>query len=101
MDEMVYKVCTVCGVICETGRCDRHKRRDERPSASRRGYNHRWRILRARFLRRFPVCWMCGGVASEVHHRNYDPLGPPDDRTWMSLCGTCHRRVTAEDNNRK
>ena len=77
---------------------------DNRPSAARRGYDRQWRRVRAIQLAREPLCQDCkraGRVtpASEVHHvvALRDGGARLDLDNLASLCGPCHRRVTARE----
>ena len=36
--------------------CDKHRHQHERTTASERGYDHRWRTARKKFLREHPFC---------------------------------------------
>ena len=68
-----------------------------RPSAARRGYDHRWREIRLAHLRREPACRNCGaGTQLEVDHIDGDSSHntPGNLRT---LCHSCHSRRTARD----
>lgn len=72
-------------------------RRDDRPSASTRGYDTHWRHLRANFLRRFPSCIVCGSRATDVDH--IQPLaagGSHRSDNLQALCKSCHARKTAK-----
>ena len=73
----------------------------ERGTAAERGYDHKWRMTRASYLKRHPLCYDCAQrkeykMASEVHHiikvrdggRNYD-------ENLMALCKSCHSKRTA------
>ena len=105
-----------CGALVDDGQyCDVHRRvssdGDERVSASRRGYDYRWRQLRRMVLSAHPLCadpfnvHAADGVvvlATDVHHvvplssgaasqvlNRMDNLQP--------LCHSCHSRVTAAE----
>lgn len=77
--------------------------KDDRPSASARGYNRPWRRLRRAKLARDPLCVQCerDGIttpAVEVDHIR--PLNDGGDHSWgnlQSLCKTHHSRKTASD----
>ena len=85
--------------------CPEHQRaydarRDaERGTAAERGYDQQWRNVRQRALARDGFrCRACGsGEGLEVHH--VVPMSKGGSRfalsNLMTLCGTCHRRVTA------
>lgn len=65
-----------------------------RPSAAERGYDAKWRMTRARFLKEYPLC-ACGARATEVHHVIAKRDGGND--AWENLqamCKRCHSRVT-------
>lgn len=77
----------------------RARPRELRPTATQRGYDEAWRRLRAAVLAERPWCEVCGGPATDVHHRtpkradqhacDVDPDG------LASLCHPCHSRITA------
>lgn len=88
--------------------CDEHRseqwRRDDRPSASERGYDRAWEKVRRAHLRMEPLCRNCeerGRVepASEVDH--IVPLSEGgarlDHDNLQSLCRPCHNRKTARE----
>jgi 5-methylcytosine-specific restriction enzyme A len=72
----------------------RRKRKDRRPSASKRGYGARWQRFRKRFLRDNPWCARCPNPATQVHH--LDGLGPKgplgfEPSNCEALCGPAIR----------
>jgi 5-methylcytosine-specific restriction protein A len=71
---------------------------DARPSAAKRGYDSKWRVIRAAFLKAHPVC-ECGAPATEADHRR--PLRDGGTHAWANLrpmCKPCHsRKTTARD----
>jgi 5-methylcytosine-specific restriction endonuclease McrA len=77
-----------CGNVGVKGRCDEHKRKDQRPGARKRGYTARWDKIRAQVLRRNPVC-ECGHAANVVHHVDHDPKNNQRDNL-QALCRDCH-----------
>ena len=70
----------------------------ERGTATERGYDSKWRKVRAEKLKRDPLCFDCtlaGRVtpANEVHHIVKVKDAPKlrlDMRNLMSLCKPCH-----------
>jgi len=80
----------------------RRRRYDaQRASAARRGYDARWRRVRAVVLAREPRCHDCtqaGRVtlANEVHHIDGNPRNNALDNL-MPLCKSCHSRRTARE----
>lgn len=82
------------------------KRVDRRLPSSQRGYDRDWTELRERKITQDPLCEHCkkGGrvePAAEVDHiipfeGKEDPLRLDWDNL-QSLCRTCHKRKTAED----
>jgi len=87
------------------GRCEKHRRQErqrydnERGTAAQRGYDARWRQIRAIVLAEEPLCRECsrqGRVmpAKDVHHINGNPR---DNRreNLEPLCHECHSRHTA------
>ena len=78
------------------------KRVDPRPSASARGYGHRWQQARAAYLAEHPLCCLClpRAVAATVvdhiiPHRGNDDLFW-DPANWQPLCKPCHDRKTGK-----
>jgi len=53
-----------------------------------------WPRIRAAQLAAFPWCAQCGAKATDVHHVRGRAAGDGPDNL-MSLCGRCHRHVTA------
>ena len=49
-----------CPHLTEQRYCEQHKPlHPDRPSANSRGYNSRWRRVRAAYLRKHPLCVRC------------------------------------------
>lgn len=82
--------------------CSEHthlaKREDNRESAAKRGYDHRWRKVRIVALGRDPICPLCAAegvirVSEHVHHINRDPH---DNRpeNLLPMCETHHDQIT-------
>lgn len=74
-----------------------------RPTSAERGYDHKWRRLRAAFLRRYPLCVACGSptIATEVdhivpHHGQSDPLFWAW-RNLQPLCKSHHSQKTSRE----
>ncbi|MDW7670566.1 MAG: HNH endonuclease signature motif containing protein [Bacillota bacterium] len=86
---------TYCEVHAK--RCDNH-----RPSASRRGYDNRWRKARARYLREHTFCRSCEENGRLVKATVVDHIQPHrgntdlfwDETNWQPLCKPCHDRKT-------
>jgi 5-methylcytosine-specific restriction enzyme A len=77
-----------------------HEWTDERDSSGARGYDSKWRKVRAKYLSRHPLCQRCeeqGRVvlADVVHHiKPLDEGGPRlDQLNLMSLCRDCHEII--------
>ena len=115
----VPKPCKTCRrpTINTNGYCDQHHsdfvptrlRYDRfRGSPSKRGYDRTWYKFREVFMMEHPLCAQCekeGRItpATEVHH--ILPLceggARLDPANCMSLCHSCHSKITAEWMNRK
>ena len=73
----------------------RERRPDSRPSASERGYDRKWRRIRAQYLRLHPRCVVCGEPATEVDH--IVPLadgGTNKHGNLQALCKSHHSQKT-------
>lgn len=72
-----------------------------RPDPAQRGYDHKWRRTRGRYLKHHPACEHpgCTRPATDVHHLdNQGPLAP-NGHKWnnlQALCHTHHSRHTAQ-----
>lgn len=75
-------------------------------SAAERGYGAAWRKLRARILKRDPLCVPCRAnghvtASTEVDHVKPKAEGGSDaDDNLQGICTPCHRAKTAADNSR-
>jgi 5-methylcytosine-specific restriction protein A len=72
---------------------------EARGCAASRGYDRRWRTLRAWFLSRHPVCVRCGSPASLVDHVTplEDGGARLDPANLQALCRGCHGPKTRSD----
>jgi 5-methylcytosine-specific restriction enzyme A len=93
----------MCNALVRTTYCDAHKpapRPDDRPSASKRGYDRRHQRLRKVFLAKNPLCHDCEEqgrltTATEMHH--IVALRDGGTNHWdnlMALCKPCHDKRT-------
>ena len=70
---------------------------DTRPSASARGYDRKWRRIRAMYLRSHKECVICGAPAEEVDH--IISLAEGGTHKWtnlQALCKTHHSQKTVD-----
>lgn len=95
------RVCSIkgCSELTRQGKCDECRRRanSDRARVTGTRYNARWRAFAHTWLRRYPLCFMCGGTAVHVDH--IDGLGPDGPRGYdpanlQSLCRPCHSKKT-------
>ena len=86
----------------------RQREPDNRPSACARGYDRRWRRVRAIYLSRHPLCERCkqhGWLrpAVDVHH--IKPIADGGDvydlGNLEALCRTCHSQETRREGHRR
>lgn len=103
-----------CGRLSDTGRCERHRRAEEKEHDRRRGgstarlYDYRWQKASKAFLRDHPLC-QCGDcqegvlrtlastvVDHRIPHRGNQALFW--DRTnWQAMAKQCHDLKTARE----
>lgn len=90
--------------------CKKHRKQEtqeydkQRGSAAQRGYDARWRRLRAMVLAEEPLCRECakqGRVvpATDVHHIDGDVRNLALENL-EPLCHECHSRITVKENKR-
>lgn len=102
-----------CSKLTDDMYCEDHKsivnknyNKYERDPASNKRYGRAWKRIRDRHIKAHPLCEECkkdGRLmpAEEVHH--ILPLskgGGNESSNLMSLCKSCHSRITAESGNR-
>ena len=102
-----------CPELTEGLYCDKHRKLKNRyynkykrdPNTYKR-YGTRWRRIRQLYIKEHPVCEVCekqGKITpvQEVHH--IIPLsrgGTHHEDNLMSLCKSCHSRITATKEER-
>ena len=82
--------------------CDKHRHQQERASASERGYDHRWRIARKKYLKEHPLCVKCQEQGKLIKADVVDHIKPHrgdktlfwDQSNWQALCKKCHDHKT-------
>lgn len=87
------------GGYCATHYQPRERPADERPSAAQRGYDAKWRRIRAAYLKKHPTCVACGEQATEVDH--IKALRDGGTNEWANLqamCKTHHSQKTNREN---
>lgn len=96
-------------MLVASGRCPAHqatvrKQHDEvRGTSAQRGYDSRWRKVRASYLRSHPTCAACAQHGRLTAASVVDHIVPHrGDRAlfwsyenWQALCVACHNRKTA------
>lgn len=98
----------VDGRYCEkhNQEVNRHYNRHQRDPETSKRYGRRWRKIRKTYITAHPLCEECkrqGKItpAEEVHH--IKPLsdgGTHDYENLMSLCKSCHSKITAKEGGR-
>jgi 5-methylcytosine-specific restriction enzyme A len=86
-----------CPELTHERYCPEHRgqvRPDDRPGSTARGYGSRWQTVRRMFLRREPLCELCGDTATVAHHKVEKKDGGRDNfENLQALCAVCHNRV--------
>lgn len=92
-------------------RCRQHARAlrreydNDRPSAAQRGYDPKWRRIRAQYLRHHPLCQATDEAALRFHARFGDaatdvdhivPVAQGGTNRWVNLQALCHRCHSAK-----
>lgn len=88
-----------CRELVKRGYCNKHKPvklfvSDKRESASKRGYDRKWRKFRENYLRRNSICVKCKCLAILIHHINPLPKGSKyGEENLQALCVSCHNQL--------
>lgn len=85
--------------------CQRHRHQHEKASASARGYEHKWRNARAKYLKEHPLCVRCQQESRLTKATVVDHIQPHrgdgklfwDKSNWQNLCKRCHDKKTMTD----
>ena len=94
-----------CPALVDAGQCycDKHKSlHPERPSPAKRGYNSRWRKVRAAYLCKHPLCVKClaqgryvqATVVDHIVPHRGDPALLWNENNFQALCKPCHDKKT-------
>ncbi|MEC1996447.1 HNH endonuclease signature motif containing protein, partial [Bacillus subtilis] len=96
--------------LTRAGYCELHKRTKPaydqyRESATKRGYNSKWRQARLGYLSKHPFCVSCMMEGRRVPATVVDHIKPHkgdkklfwDSGNWQPLCAPCHSRKTAKE----
>lgn len=95
-----------CPELTQDGYCHKHRKRKHgdhnRPSAAKRGYDHRWRKFRKEYLAAHPLCVTCleegrATPATVVDH--IEPHKGDMAKFWnmanmAAMCAPCHNSKT-------
>ncbi|MHB1154526.1 MAG: HNH endonuclease [Eubacteriales bacterium] len=85
---------------------DKHYNKYERDPATNKRYGRSWKRIRDRYIKAHPLCEECQKdnrivAAEEVHHILPLSKGGSNETTnLMSLCKSCHSRITVETGDR-
>ncbi|MCR4627374.1 MAG: HNH endonuclease [Treponema sp.] len=115
---MKTKICKKagCGRAAIAGKdyCERHINNAavlDRKIFTKRGKSSQWHSLyespewrrrRAAFLKKYPICFICGGKSTIVDHiipHRGDLTLFWDENNWQPMCQRCHSRKTLKENN--
>ena len=90
-------------VIHEIYRADTEAKWDNRKTSEevlKHNDSPEWQAKRAELLKRDGMLCVCGGKATEVHHKTYrDPRQEPLS-AFVALCGCCYERVYSREKKR-
>lgn len=94
----------------KAGRCAAHQQQTpqsqydaQRPSRSSQGYDAKWYAFSKAYLKRNPICVVCGGPATEADH--IIPLRNGGEQYWegnlQPMCKSDHSSKTRREQNAK
>lgn len=83
--------CEKHAALAEERYAKEHPEQDDRASAAARGYDAKWRRIRAQYLKAHPRCmWPgCDELATDADHMLPKAQGGTD--AWSNLQALCHR----------
>lgn len=91
--------------------CDKHRKIyiNVRESASKRGYDSKWRKERNRYLKENPLCIHCKEEGKLTRATVVDHIKPHrgdkvlfwDESNWQPLCKKCHDKKTMTEDRYK
>ena len=97
-------------LVSGSGYCAEHSNLERgydkyRGNSAKRGYDHKWRAARQRFLEQNPICKHCFEAGKLTPAVVVDHIVPhKGDRTlfwdrdnWQPLCASCHSTKTAKE----
>ncbi|MCD2185226.1 HNH endonuclease signature motif containing protein [Rhizobium sp. GN54] len=104
----------ICGCILTTGsKCqhsiaaDRARKArfdQQRPNASARGYDSKWKQARAAYLAQHPLCVKCGQPATVVDHKTPHKGDTKlfwSRSNWQGLCAHHHNSTKQSEEKRR
>ena len=100
-----------CAKLTEGKYCEEHKEfyEKKRLTATKRGYDSKWRGARNRFLKVNPLCVRCKDEGRLVKATVVDHIKPHredkklfwDESNWQALCKRCHDKKTMTEDRYK
>ncbi|GAC40847.1 HNH endonuclease signature motif containing protein [Paenibacillus popilliae] len=92
-------------IYCEAHKVSRYSYDKHRESAAKRGYDHRWRKGRLKFLQKHPLCKHCFDAGKLTGATVVDHILPHkgdrklfwNRKNWQGLCDSCHSVKTAKE----
>lgn len=112
MPEKPLKPCSKygCPNLTRERYCKEHQQESKgydryRGTSTQRGYDHKWRAARNRYLAQHPLCKECFGAGRLNAATAVDHIVPHkgdkklfwDKSNWQPLCASCHSRKTATE----
>lgn len=93
------------GKYCEAHKVRGYSYDQHRESAAKRGYDHRWRKERLKFLEKNPICKYCFDAGKLTEATVVDHIIPHkgdkklfwNRKNWQGLCESCHGIKTAKE----
>ncbi|WP_307719868.1 HNH endonuclease [Paenibacillus sp. 598K] len=87
--------------------CKKHQRESDkrRGTSASRGYGHRWRLARDRYLAEHQLCVACmqsgtisaATVVDHIKAHKGNEVLFWSEANWQALCSSCHSRKTVQE----